>query len=110
MGKASILGQFKKGHAKVGGRKKGTPDKDTETVAATCQRMGLNVAEAMIHLALNAEEEGIKATMLKELAGYCYAKLKHTEISGSLGIDTSRQDEELAKLREQVKIRIQERK
>ncbi len=102
-------GSFKKGH-KPSKSRKGIPNKDKETVQETCDRMGLNVAEAMIHLALNAEDESIKASMLKELAGYLYAKKKAIEVSGSLGIDTSRQDEELARLREQVKARIEERK
>jgi hypothetical protein len=103
-------GGFKEGHSKAGGRVKGTPNKDNETVAQTCERMGLNVAEAMIHLAINTEDELIKASMLKELASYLYAKKKAIEVSGSLGVDTSRQDAELAKLREQVKARISERK
>lgn len=103
-------GTFLKGHAKATGRPKGSSNKDTETVQETCDRMGLNVAEAMIHLAINAEDESIKASMLKELASYLYAKKKAIEVSGTLGIDTSRQDAELAKLREQVKARIQERK
>ncbi len=107
---ANRPGTFLKGHAKATGRPKGSSNKDTETVQQTCDRMGLNVAEAMIHLALNGQEEAIRASMLKELASYLYAKKKAIEVSGSLNIDTSRQEQELEKLRAQVKARIEERK
>ncbi len=110
MAKTANSGSFKVGHPGPSKSRKGVPNKDKETVAATCERMGLNVAEAMIHLATTTEDENIKCSMLKELASYLYAKMKHVEVSGSLGIDTSRQDEELVKLREQVKERIKERK
>lgn len=36
---------------KYGGRKKGTPNKSTMTVAELCEKMGLNVIENLIHFA-----------------------------------------------------------
>ncbi len=107
---ANRPGTFLKGHAKATGRPKGSSNKDTETVQETCDRMGLNVAEAMIHLAINGDDESIRASMLKELASYLYAKKKAIEISGSLGVDNARQEAELARLKELVKERIKERK
>ena len=103
-------GSFQPGHKTATGRPKGSPNKDNETVQQVCARLNFNVAEAMAHLALNSKDESIKASMLKELAGYLYAKKKSIEVSGSLGIDTSRQDQELEELRLKVKERIKERK
>jgi len=101
-------GTFQKGHKKATGRPKGSPNKDTETVRQTCERLGLNVAEAMVTIALDQSlGPVVRFDMLKEIAPYCFAKLKHVEVAGSLGLDTSRQDQEIellrAKVRESIK-------
>ena len=95
----------------MGGRKAGTPNKATETVGAICRRHGLDVAEAMVMIVLDVNNPPERRdNMLLQLAKFQYAIPKAIEISGNLNLDTSRQDDELAKLRAQVKERIKERK
>jgi hypothetical protein len=105
------VSEFKPGPKKVGGRVAGTPNKATETVGAICRRHGLDVAEAMVKIVLDHNNPPERRdNMLLQLAKYQYAQPKAFEISGSLGIDTSRQDQELEELRLKVKERIKERK
>lgn len=102
---------FEPGNTMSKGRPKGAKNKDTESVAQVCARLGLNVAEAMVKIYQDPSNPPERRdNMLLSLARYQYAQPKAFEISGSLGIDTSRQDQELADLRQKVKERIRERK
>ena len=102
---------FEPGHKLSTGRPKGSKNKDTETIAQICLRKNLSIAEVMVDTILDPHTSlERRDNYVFTLARYLYAQPKAIEISGSLGIDTSRQDEELAKLRAQVKERIKERK
>jgi hypothetical protein len=70
---------FQPGHSKVGGRKKGTPNKATQELEAICEKHGLNVFEAMVVLASNEDDPDKKFERLKDIAPYLYAKRSSNE-------------------------------
>lgn len=76
-----------KGVQKTGGRKPGVPNKKTQALIDICFEEGLDVWRAMVRLAKEGEE-GIKLSMLKELAQYLYPKRKAVE--HSLGANLKR--------------------
>lgn len=74
---------FQPGHAKLpgAGRKPGQPNAATKELALKCQEYGLDVFEAMMNLAKNAEDVNVRMRMLSELAQYLYPKRKAIEVS-----------------------------
>lgn len=62
------------------GRRKGTPNKSTQSLIDKCSDAGLDVFGSMIELAKSGDPD-IQITMLKELAGYIYPKRKALEIT-----------------------------
>lgn len=65
---------------KTGGRRAGTPNKDTDLLLMKCHEKGLDVFGAMIELA-QGDDIPAKLTMLKELAQYLYPKRKALEVT-----------------------------
>jgi hypothetical protein len=82
----------KPGH-KVGGRKKGTPNKVTTDVAEKLRKLGCDPIEGMALIALGRDAQGnpidvsidLKAKMNAELAQYILPKRKALEHSGPGG-------------------------
>jgi hypothetical protein len=76
------------GTKKTGGRKKGTPNKNTQLVRKRLEELGFDPIEGMIVIHNEARQEGDLSTagqMCKELAQYAYPKLKAIEVSGVNG-------------------------
>ncbi len=79
----------KKGHEKLGGRQKGTPNKSTQDLEAICAKHNVNVFEAMVILAKKAMD-GLDADddkafdRLERVSKYLYAKRKEVEHSGGI--------------------------
>lgn len=70
---------FKKGHKKVGGRTKNTPNKRTgvlEDILGT-----FDPAERLVKLFDQTDDEHIKFGILKELMKYVYPQKKALEVS-----------------------------
>lgn len=102
---------FEPGNKMATGRPKGSKNKDTETIAQICLRKNLCIAEVMVDTILDPHTSlARKDEYVFTLARYLYAQPKAVELSGSLNLDTSKQDDELSKLRAQIKERIKERK
>ena len=73
---------------KTGGRKKGTPNKATESIKLKLENMGCDPVEAMAKIAMDAEAGGDTDTALrayKELAQYVAPKLRSVEITEDKG-------------------------
>ena len=71
-----------KGTPKTGGRRKGTPNKQTQDVIEKLEELDCDPIAGMARLALQAEEDGDKnlaAQMYKELAPYIAPKRKAIE-------------------------------
>jgi hypothetical protein len=73
-----------KGHAKWGGRKKGTPNKINSEVAELIKASGKDPFQTMIDL-LDHQEAHIRLSAAKELAQYVKPKRKAIEHSGPEG-------------------------
>jgi hypothetical protein len=71
------------------GRKKGTPNKMTQSVMDICAEMGFDPVRGLVQLALTAEDESNRVTAHKELMKYIYPQRKAVEHSGT--IDTGLQ-------------------
>ena len=71
------------------GRKKGTPNKMTQSVIDICAEMGFDPVRGLVQLALTAEDESNRVTAHKELMKYIYPQRKAVEHSGT--IDTGLQ-------------------
>ncbi len=65
------------------GRKKGTPNKKTQSLFEICEEQDLNVFQAMVVMAKEGDASQ-RFTVLKELAQYLYPKRKSLEHSGSI--------------------------
>lgn len=70
---------------KTGGRVKGTPNKDTQSLFETCEKHGVDVFEAMVICVKEATTTADRFAYLKDLAPYLYPKRKSVEISGDEG-------------------------
>jgi len=74
----------KKGSAKTGGRKKGTPNKATQTITEKLEALNCDPLEGMAKIAKQAMAEGemaLAGQMFKELAQYVAPKRKSVEMS-----------------------------
>ena len=68
-----------------GGRKKGTPNKATQTVIEKLEKLDCDPIEGMAEIAIQAMKEGdlpLAGQMYKELAQYVAPKRKAMEITG----------------------------
>lgn len=78
------MGQ-KVGHPKHGGRKKGTPNKITQTLDEICMTYKVHPFEEMVKLYADAGwDPHMKLAILKELCQYLYPKRKAIEHSGEI--------------------------
>lgn len=97
-----------KGHPRYGGRKKGTPNKSSTANKERFKEVNLDPFEEMLALAQQAEDPNIRFGMMKELAQYCYPKLKSIEISGDIDVDLAQKASEYAKLSKEEQIELME--
>lgn len=72
-------GQFEKGHEKIGGRKKGTPNK--RTVEITERLKDEDILGSLIEIAKTTDEESIKVKIYLDLLRYCYPQRKAIEFT-----------------------------
>lgn len=72
------MAKFEAGHKKIGGRKKGTPNKLGNAVQDMCEKLGANPLEVMVGLLSDPEH---KFGAAKELLQYVYPKKKALEIT-----------------------------
>lgn len=71
---------------KTGGRTKGTPNRETRTVAAILEALKCNPIEGMARIAMDDKQRPeLRGRMYAELAQYRYPKLKSLELSGPGG-------------------------
>lgn len=91
------------------GRKKGTPNKRTQSLEAICEAYNYHPFEALLKLTMETEEVNVKLQGLKELCQYLYPKRKALEISGDINLDLAREAEAVAKLSEEEQIEIMRR-
>lgn len=71
-------GQFKKGHKKTGGRKKGTPNKKT---AQFKDKLGkFDTVAELINLFKTTDDDSLKVTICKEFLKYEYPQRKAVDI------------------------------
>ena len=72
------------------GRKKGVPNKRTQTIIEQLEGLDCNPIEGMARIAKRAMDEGefmLAGSMYKELAQYVAPKRKSIEMSGEMGVD-----------------------
>ena len=75
---------FVKGHAKMGGRKRGTGN--AATVAGKLAELKCDPIEIMAQIAMDSKESAqLRGRMASELAQYCFPKLRALEHSGPMG-------------------------
>ena len=75
---AKNSGQFEKGHGKIGGRKKGTPNK--KTLIFINELSGFKTIDELITLYESTHDEHIKFAILKEFLKYQYPQRKAIEM------------------------------
>jgi hypothetical protein len=75
--------QFQKGHARVGGRKKGTKNKLTTAALERLSELNCDPLEGMAKIAADKKNPiELRARMYAELAQYVYPKRRSMELSG----------------------------
>jgi hypothetical protein len=108
-------GLFKKGHAKAGGRKKGTPNKRSKTMEelqAMCEASGVEPFQVFLDLCKHRDPQ-IQISAAREAAKYVYTQRKASEISGPEGaaiqVESSEVKEILADLKSILDTKANER-
>lgn len=66
------------------GRKKGTVNKNTQTLQEICAKHNIDVFEAMVMLCIEEGNKDKRFERLKEIAKYIYPQRKAVEHSGEL--------------------------
>lgn len=94
---------FKKGSKKPpnSGRRKGTPNKSTQTLSQMCEEMSFDPFKAMLTLAKEGDKD-----MLKEVCTYLYPKRK--AIEHSVDPATLEAAEQVEQMSEKEKIKVLE--
>ncbi len=103
------MAKFKPGEARHpnAGRKKGTPNKSTQSILELCEAMNFSPIEAMLKIASNqVHEKNFEA--LKEVCTYIYPKRKSLEHSGSLDPKLMEAAEQVASLNKEQQIELLE--
>lgn len=72
-------GQFQKGHAKIGGRQKGTPNKRTADIIERLKEE--DIVGSLLEIAQRTEKEETQVTIYKELLKYIYPQRKAVDMS-----------------------------
>lgn len=70
-----------KGLPKSGGRKAGTPNKDTMSLFDKCVAQGLDPFTELVKMCQLGEKEDLRFQALKEVCSYLYPKRKSLELS-----------------------------
>jgi hypothetical protein len=101
-----------KGHAKWGGRKKGTPNKARQDLWAICQKHKCDPFEGMVILAMAEVDPDKQFDKLERIAQYVIPKCKAIEISENpdAPIGGALADKHLAKVKELHLLASKERK
>lgn len=91
-----------KGHPRYGGRGKGIPNRRTQSLLDKCESRGIDPFDALLELAEESKDPGMRLAALKEICQYIYPKRKALEHSGSLEIDRPLRDLPPAELLKQL--------
>lgn len=95
-----------KGTPKTGGRKKGTPNKNTQNLLALCEYHNCHPFEAMLLIAMREADPRVAFDMWEKCAQYVHSKRKALEVQppaeGGQGIS----DNEKAALLKQARSEI----
>lgn len=78
-------GQFQKGKAKTGGRKKGTPNKRTKELAEVLG--AFDPAEKLVQIFNETDDLDLKAQICRDLLKYVYPQRKAVEMSADVDIN-----------------------
>lgn len=78
-----IVAKFEPGHAKLGGRQAGTPNKVPRTFERKCEEAGIDFFEELIKIASDPEHKDY-FNAVKEGCQYIEPKKKAIEMSGSI--------------------------
>lgn len=76
-----------RGQPKTGGRKAGTPNRNTTDLMAKCEARGVDVFDLLLEYVTEPCDMHVRLSALKELAQYLYPKRKAIEHSGQ--VDTN---------------------
>lgn len=91
---------------RIGGRQKGTPNKDTQDLLEKCRKCGIDVFEAMLDIAMNGPTLELRGAMLKECAQYLYPKRRAVEMSGDVNLELAKKAEEYSALTKEQTIEL----
>lgn len=78
-------GQFQKGKAKTGGRKKGTPNKRTKELAEVLG--AFDPAEKLVQIYNETDDLDLKAQICRDLLKYVYPQRKAVEMQADVDIN-----------------------
>lgn len=78
-------GQFQKGKAKTGGRKKGTPNKRTKELAEVLG--SFDPADKLVQIYNETDDLDLKAQICRDLLKYVYPQRKAVEMSADVDIN-----------------------
>ena len=78
-------GQFQKGKAKTGGRKKGTPNKRTKELAEVLG--AFDPPEKLVQIYNETDDLDLKAQICRDLLKYVYPQRKAVEMSADVDIN-----------------------
>lgn len=89
-----------KGHARYGGRQKGTPNKVTRDLFAKLEEKSFDPWAEMIEIARDMNHPD-RTTAIKEMLQYIYPKRKAVEVSGSMDLRVQQELDALMGLSEE---------
>lgn len=77
------MAKFAKGQPRheAAGRKKGTPNKRTQSLIEKCEAKGIDLFESMLEIAIEMKEPTKKFDMMERISQYVYPKRKAIEHS-----------------------------
>lgn len=85
-------GAFQPGHAKLGGRKKGTPNKVNKNIRKMLEEQLLPAMENIGNIINSIEDPEKKASVLSQWAAYIIPKYSNTTINADNGRDLSTEE------------------
>lgn len=83
---------FQPGHPKLGGRKKGTPNKVNKNIRKMLEEQLLPAMENIGSIIASIEDPEKKASVLSQWAGYIIPKYSNTTINADSGRDLSTEE------------------
>lgn len=96
-----------RGLPKSGGRTKGTPNKESHSLLAKCERAGVDPFQVMLNFC-NDPDKQLAMAAAKEVSSYLYPKRKSLEHSGSLDPKMMEAAEQVAALNKEQQIELLE--